>query len=114
VRCASPDQALGSLSGGNQQKAILGRWVLREPRVLLLDEPTAGIDVGAKSEIYALARRLAARGMGLLIASSEFDELIGLCHRILVMRHGQIIQEFRGENATEHALAVAATGGDHG
>jgi ribose transport system ATP-binding protein len=114
VRCASPDQALGSLSGGNQQKAILGRWVLREPRVLLLDEPTAGIDVGAKSEIYALARRLAARGMGLLIASSEFDELIGLCHRILVMRHGQIIQELRGENATEHALAVAATGGDHG
>ncbi len=114
VRCASPEQALGSLSGGNQQKAILGRWVLREPRVLLLDEPTAGIDVGAKSEIYALARRLAARGMGLLIASSEFDELIGLCHRILVIRHGRIIEEFRGENATEHALAVAATGGGHG
>jgi ABC-type sugar transport system ATPase subunit len=114
VRCASPEQPIGYLSGGNQQKAILGRWVLREPRILLLDEPTAGIDIGAKNEIYALVRNLAARGMGLLIASSEFDELVGLCHRILVMRHGRIVSEFRGEQASEHALAIAATGGGHG
>lgn len=113
LRCASLNQDIVLLSGGNQQKAILGRWVMREPKVLLLDEPTAGIDIGAKTEIYALVRQLAARGMGLLVASSEFDELIGLCHRILVMRDGEIIREVDGGDATEHALAVAATGGGH-
>jgi ribose transport system ATP-binding protein len=113
VRCASVNQSIVLLSGGNQQKAILGRWVMREPKILLLDEPTAGIDIGAKTEIYALVRELAARGMGLLVASSEFDELIGLCHRVLVMRDGEIIREMDGKDVTEHALAVAATGGGY-
>ena len=111
VRATSPNQNIAVLSGGNQQKAILGRWVLRRPKVLLLDEPTAGIDVGAKAEIYQLIRQLAADGTAIIVASSEFEELIGLCHRILIMRDGRIVRDVDGRQATEHALATYATGG---
>ena len=113
IRVRSPHQDISLLSGGNQQKAIVGRWLLREPDLLLLDEPTAGIDIGAKNEIYALIRDLSASGVAILIASSEFDELIGLCHRILVMSDGRIAQEFDGANVSEHALLLVATGGGY-
>jgi ABC-type sugar transport system ATPase subunit len=111
IRFSTINQDIGFLSGGNQQKAILARWILRDPRLLLLDDPTAGIDVGAKSEIHALIGELASQGVAILVSSSEFDELIGLCHRILVIRDGRIVQEVDGAAATEHALVLAATGG---
>jgi ABC-type sugar transport system ATPase subunit len=111
IRSRTINQDIGFLSGGNQQKAILARWILRDPRLLLLDDPTAGIDVGAKSEIHALIGELASQGVAILVSSSEFDELIGLCHRILVIRDGRIIDAVDGTNVTEHALVLAATGG---
>ena len=111
IRCNTIYQDIGFLSGGNQQKAILARWILRDPRLLLLDDPTAGIDIGAKSEIHLLIGELASQGIAILVSSSEFDELIGLCHRIFVIRDGRILDELEGATATEHALALAATGG---
>ena len=79
-----------NLSGGNQQKVVIGKWLLREPRVFILDEPTRGIDVGAKHEVYRTIDQLAAGGAGVLFISSEIEELIGMCDRIMVMAHGEI------------------------
>ncbi len=87
---ARDEQAVKTLSGGNQQKVVLAKWLLNEPKVFILDEPTRGIDVGAKHEIYRLIQELAARGAGVLMISSEVEELIGMCDRILVMRRGKI------------------------
>ena len=101
-------QAARTLSGGNQQKVVLGKWLLAEPKVLILDEPTRGIDVGAKFEIYQLIHQLADRGTGVLVTSSEIEELIGICDRILVMRHGEITGEFRRENFDREKILTAA------
>lgn len=111
IRCRSIYQDIGYLSGGNQQKAVLARWIMRNPRILLLDDPTAGIDVGAKAEIHGLIRDLAGVGIAVLMASSEFDELIEICDRILVIRDGKIIDEAESTRATEQSLVLAATGG---
>lgn len=101
-------QPVRTLSGGNQQKVVLGKWLLSEPRVLILDEPTRGIDVGARFEIYQWIHRLADRGSGILVISSEIEELIGLCDRILVMRRGELSGEFpRGKFDREQILAAA-------
>jgi ribose transport system ATP-binding protein len=107
VRPPRLELAVGALSGGNQQKVVLAKEVLAEPRLLLLDEPTRGVDVGAKGEIYARVRDLAKQGLGVLIASSETPELLGLCDRIVVLRRGRTVAEF-GPGAAEHdVLAVA-------
>jgi D-xylose transport system ATP-binding protein len=111
LKTASLDAPAERLSGGNQQKAILGRWLLRRPRVLLLDEPTRGIDVGAKSEIYELIGRLVAGGLGVLLVSSELPELLGLSHRVLVLRQGRPMGFFEGEAATPERVMGAATQG---
>jgi ribose transport system ATP-binding protein len=87
---ARDEQAVKTLSGGNQQKVVLAKWILNEPKVFILDEPTRGIDVGAKYEIYRLVNALVERGAGVLIISSEVEELIGMCDRILVMSRGAI------------------------
>jgi ribose transport system ATP-binding protein len=108
VKTASVDTAITGLSGGNQQKCILGRWLLTQPEVLLLDDPTRGVDVGAKAELYALIRDLCAQGLAVLVTSSELPELLTLCDRILVLREGQLTAEFSRENATEHAILQAA------
>ena len=79
-----------NLSGGNQQKVVIGKWLLRSPRLFILDEPTRGIDVGAKYEVYKIINELAGQGTGVLVISSEIEELIGICDRILVMSHGEI------------------------
>jgi ribose transport system ATP-binding protein len=107
VRPPSPEIPVGALSGGNQQKVVLAKEVLGGPRLLLLDEPTRGVDVGAKGEIYARIRELASKGLGVLIASSEMPELIGLCDRIVVLRQGRTVAEFPG-GADEHAVLAAA------
>jgi ribose transport system ATP-binding protein len=100
------------LSGGNQQKVVLSRWLLHECRVLMLDEPTRGVDVGSRTEIYKLIAELAGRGLGVVVESSEFEELLGIATRILVMREGAVVAELEGESATELELlhhAVAPT-----
>lgn len=107
-----PDRIVRLLSGGNQQKVVLARWLLRECRVLLLDEPTRGVDVGAKTELYKVIADLAKSGIGVLIVSSENEELLGICTRILVMREGEIVAELDGATATEQDVlrhAVAPT-----
>ena len=104
VKTPSLDQLVSNLSGGNQQKVVLGRWLARAPRVLILDEPTRGIDVGAKAEIYRLIAELAADGIALLVISSELPELIGLSDRILVMAAGRIAGEVPRADATEQRV----------
>ncbi len=110
VRCASPFVPIATLSGGNQQKALLARCLFASPSVLLLDEPTRGVDVAAKQEIYALVRGLAAQGFGILLCSSELPEILALAHRIVVLRDGRIAGRFAREEATEELLLAAATG----
>src|ERR1700757_3398075 len=101
VRTASLASAAGGLSGGNQQKLLLARWLEINPKVLLLDEPTRGVDVGAKAEIYALIQRLVGKGMAVLFISSELPEIVGVCDRVLVMREGEITGEVGGETGIE-------------
>jgi erythritol transport system ATP-binding protein len=108
IRHAGLDRPITSLSGGNQQKALLARFLLANPKVLLLDEPTRGVDVGARAEIYAIIRRLAARGMKIEFASSEMQEVLTLADRIRVIARGRITAEFDGSGATEHDLVEAS------
>ena len=117
MRVKTPSQKthIRSLSGGNQQKVIIGRWLLTEPDILLLDEPTRGIDVGAKFEIYQLILQLAEEGKGVIMVSSEMPELIGICDRILVMSNGRMAgivergKDFGGvEGEQETILTLAA------
>jgi ABC-type sugar transport system ATPase subunit len=108
VRASSLDAPLGSLSGGNQQKVLFAKWLARRPKVLIADEPTRGVDVGAKSQIAELIVKLAADGMGVLLISSEIEEVLGLAHRVLVMRNGRIVAEYAGEAATPDAVMRAA------
>ena len=107
-----PDRVVRLLSGGNQQKVVLARWLLHECRVLLLDEPTRGVDIATKAEIYRIISDLAGAGLGVLVVSSEIEELVGICTRVLVMRDGEIVAEVDGKAATERELlrhAVAPT-----
>ncbi|MCI0747976.1 MAG: sugar ABC transporter ATP-binding protein [Verrucomicrobia subdivision 3 bacterium] len=97
-------QAVQTLSGGNQQKVVLAKWLLIQPTVLIVDEPTRGIDVGAKAEVHALLRQLARKGTAVIVISSELPEVLALADRILVMREGRITGEFKGEDATEEAI----------
>lgn len=110
VRASGPNQKMGTLSGGNQQKVILARGLATDPDVLLLHEPTRGIDVGAKAEIYALLQEIARRGRAAVVVSSEMPELIGQCDRILAMYDGRITGEFTQEEATEEGILACATG----
>src|SRR5262245_40867579 len=101
VRLSSLDQAVTSLSGGNQQKIVLGKWLLAGARIYFFDEPTRGIDVRAKGEIHNLIARLASQGAGVVVVSSEIDEILGVADRILVMHRGRIAGELTRENASE-------------
>jgi ABC-type sugar transport system ATPase subunit len=110
VRAASQTMRVSSLSGGNQQKVSLAKWLVDTPKVLLADEPTRGIDVGAKFGIYELLHRLAAEGLGILLISSEIEEVLGLAHRVLVVRQGRITAELDG-GTDEDTVMRAAFGG---
>ena len=112
IKTPSAEQEVRLLSGGNQQKVVLGRWLATSPKVLLMDEPTRGVDVGAKQEIYQLIEELAADGMGVLFASSEMEEVLGLADRVLVMHEGRLMGEVRGAEMTEEAVMHLATGSD--
>jgi monosaccharide-transporting ATPase len=107
IRCSSREQPVGELSGGNQQKVLLGRWVCMNPKLLILDEPTRGIDVGAKAEILSLVRELADSGLGVLMISSELEELIEAASRIFVLRDGVTVAELEGDRVSEHAVMTA-------
>ncbi|RMO54593.1 Arabinose import ATP-binding protein AraG, partial [Pseudomonas amygdali pv. eriobotryae] len=108
VKTPSPEQQIMFLSGGNQQKAILGRWLSMPMKVLLLDEPTRGIDVGAKSEIYEIIHNLAADGIAVIVVSSDLMEVMGISDRILVMSEGAITGELNRDEADESRLLQLA------
>ena len=110
VRASSLDQVVGRLSGGNQQKIVLGKWLANQPKLLILDEPTRGIDVGAKAEIHRLMGELAAQGLAILMISSELPEVLGMSDRVLVMREGRLVAEFSRADATPEAVGAAMMG----
>jgi ribose transport system ATP-binding protein len=111
IRTPSVRQTVGLLSGGNQQKVVLAKWLSRSPRLLILDEPTRGVDVGAKAEIYALMDQLAGQGVGILMISSELEEILGMSDRVLVMHEGHIAGELPRSELSEQAIMHLATGG---
>jgi putative multiple sugar transport system ATP-binding protein len=104
IRSQDVYQETGTLSGGNQQKVVLSKWLMTGPKVLILDEPTRGIDVGAKYEIYSIINELAEAGKGVVVISSEMGELIGICDRICVMNDGAFVGEFAGSEATQEKI----------
>jgi rhamnose transport system ATP-binding protein len=106
----SPDQAVGNLSGGNQQKVVLGRWLMTQPGLLILDEPTRGVDVGAKAEVHRIIKGLAEQGTAILAISSDLPEVLALSTRIGVMRQGRLVKMFDRDAASERAIMAAATG----
>lgn len=112
VQPPDPDRALSTLSGGNQQKVIIGKWLNAAPVVALLDEPTAGVDVGAREAIYDLVRARAAEGLAVVVSSSDVEDLAALCHRVVTFRDGRICSELRGPQVTEQALLHSMMGGD--
>src|SRR5258708_1300523 len=112
VRAAGPHQAIGSLSGGNQQKVAIARLLHQEADVLLLDEPTRGIDVGSKAEIYRMIGELAAQGKAVLMVSSYLPELLGVCDRIAVMSRGVLSGSRAAADWTEHTIMEVATSGE--
>ena len=108
IRAYGPEQIVNSLSGGNQQKVVVGKWLASEPKVLIIDEPTRGVDVGAKSEIHRLMSKLAAeRGLAILMISSELPEILGMSDRVLVMRGGRVVAEFTRAEADQERIAAA-------
>jgi len=114
IRTAGIDKIVGQLSGGNQQKVVLAKWLARQPRLLILDEPTRGVDVGAKSEIYALMDNLTAGGVGILMISSDLEEILGMSDRVLVMHQGELTGELARSELSEQAVMHLATGGEPG
>jgi ribose transport system ATP-binding protein len=110
IRTGSLDVKASSLSGGTQQKLALAKVLQPQPKVVVLDEPTRGVDVGAKRDIYFLIQRLAREGLAVIVVSSELMELIGLCHRVAVMRAGRLVATLDADHLTEEELIAHATG----
>ena len=108
IKAQGVDTLVSQLSGGNQQKVVIGRWLQRAPHVLILDEPTRGVDIGARAEIHRLIRGLADKGMAVLVISSEPDELPDLCDRVLVMAEGKFVRELGGEAVSRAAIIEAS------
>ncbi|WP_018238257.1 sugar ABC transporter ATP-binding protein [Ensifer sp. BR816] len=108
IKTAGLDVPVGALSGGNQQKVVIAKWLMREPRIILLNDPTRGIDVGTKQELYRLLRRLAEAGAAIVFYSTDYDELIGCCDRVLVLYDGRVVRELEGDGITERALIASA------
>ena len=107
TKTPSVGQAVGNLSGGNQQKVLLAKWMFAEPEVLILDEPTRGIDVGAKYEIYCIMNDLVKQGKSVIMISSEMPELLGMCDRIYVLNEGSLVAELEAGEATQEKIMAA-------
>ena len=112
IKVGSPDDPVATLSGGNQQKVVIAKWLMTEPRIILLNDPTRGIDVGTKQEIYALLRTLAEAGTAILYYSTDYEELIGCCDRVLVMYDGRVIRELTGDDIDEHEIIASSLNAD--
>ena len=112
IKTPSIEQKAGNLSGGNQQKVVLGKWLMTMPKVLILDEPTRGIDVGAKVEIYNIINELVDQGVAVIVISSDLLEILGVCDRILVMHEGRFTGELAVKDATQEKIMHYATGGN--
>ena len=110
VKAFSDQEQIQKLSGGNQQKALVARWLLTEPEILILDEPTRGIDVGAKAEIYSLISELASAGKAIIMISSELPEILGMSDRIIVMHEGRVTGTLTAEECTQEIIMKYATG----
>jgi ribose transport system ATP-binding protein len=110
LKMAALAEPVSSLSGGNAQKVVIGKWLMRDPQVLLLDDPTKGVDVGTKAEFYALLNQLSEEGKTILLYSSDDEELIGLCDRVLVIHDGMIRTELAGSTLTKENLVSASLG----
>ena len=110
IRTPHMEQRIAALSGGNQQTVVIARWLATAPKVLILDEPTRGIDVGAKAEVHALVAQLAEEGVSILMISSELPEILGMSNRILVMRSGRLVADIPRDEASEESIMAAATG----
>jgi len=110
IRLSALPQRVVGLSGGNQQKVVLAKWLTINPKLLILDEPTRGVDVGAKAEIYAIMHQLAHEGMGILMISSDLPEVLGMSDRIVVMHEGRIMAELPGYTTTQEEIMLYATG----
>ncbi len=108
IKIGAPEDPVSTLSGGNQQKVVIAKWLMTEPRIILLNDPTRGIDVGTKQEIYRLLRQLADAGAAILYYSTDYEELIGCCDRVAVMYDGRIVRELAGAGITEHAIIASA------
>ena len=111
LKMGSQYDLITSLSGGNQQKVVLAKWLMSNPKLLILDNPTQGVDVGAKEEIYHIIHRLADQGVAVIVLSSEAQEIIRVCDRSLVMYHGRIVGQVEGKDMNEHNIMFLATGG---
>ena len=111
IKSESRNDPASSLSGGNQQKVVLAKWITISPQVLILDEPTRGVDVGAKREIYTLINELAEKGVAIIVVSSDLPELLGISDRIMVVHEGKITGELSREEATQEKIMTYATGG---
>ena len=108
IKTPSITQRVGNLSGGNQQKVVLAKWLATNPKILILDEPTRGIDVGAKAEIYKLLNTFVKAGKAVIMISSEMPEIIGMCDRVLVFRDGEIMGEFSRDEVTQEKILDVA------
>jgi ribose transport system ATP-binding protein len=108
IRVGSPTDPVSTLSGGNQQKVVIAKWLLTEPHVILLNDPTRGIDVGTKQELYRLMRELADQGAAILFYSTDYDELIGCCDRVAIMYDGRIVRELEGDELNETNIVASS------
>ena len=119
IKIAAKSDAVSTLSGGNQQKVVIAKWLMTEPRIILLNDPTRGIDVGTKQELYRLMRELADQGAAILFYSTDYDELIGCCDRVAIMYDGRIVRELAGDELNETNIVASslniegARGGEH-
>ena len=111
IRCFGPDHECHNLSGGNQQKVVLAKWIYTDPKILILDEPTRGVDIGAKKEIYSVINDLAARGVAVIMVSSELPEVLGMSDRIMVVHEGHVTGIIDAAGADQAKVMTLATGG---
>ena len=110
LRAASLDTDVGNLSGGNQQKVVIAKWLATQPKIIILDEPTKGIDIGSKAAVHEFMAELSAQGLAVIMISSEIPEIIGMSDRVIVMREGRIVAELEGKTITPETLVSHAAG----